>query len=307
VPSYQSFVSKAASGSDDKSGVRMRLSIRHLNKTAGVGMAIPWAGISGGDVVNLPPVTSRSCHAIKKASPHSPDGTYSIQISSDASPISVYCDMQRMGGGWTLAAIMSVGDDPTFEKRYPNNGINPQKLATNVADDFASLTKAEFNTLFRHGPDGGGSATLRLERNGTVPSNQAASSNNNYLYQKLKDVEAFDAFLAVRNAPMWGKRGIDYKVCADSGLPCNYDPDAHTFDSTTGGEMQYWEYYTRVVNGESVNVGRHGIPADMTSGCEWVQYQKFLSPSDPGYGSTQKPTYNFCDSEVTSWVKLWVK
>ena len=68
--------------------------------------------------------------------------------------------------------------------------------------------------------------------------------------------------------------------------------------------MQYWEYYTYTVNGETARVGRHGIPGDMSSGCEWCQHHKYLTSSDPGY-NVAKPTYNFCDTN--SWVKLWIK
>jgi hypothetical protein len=43
-----------------------------------------------------------SCQAIKAAAPGSTDGVYEVRPTGAAQPISVYCDMMRNGGGWTL-------------------------------------------------------------------------------------------------------------------------------------------------------------------------------------------------------------
>lgn len=287
------------------------LSVRHFNASAISGRAIPWAGVPGGDTVRVPTagMVFSSCSEIQRIDPVAVDGTYTIAaIPGVSEPRQIYCDMTRMGGGWTLVSVIGSGDDPTFEKRYPNLGLNAAKLASNAEDDFSSVSKAEFNSLFRNGPEAGGSATLKVEvlQRGTLcPLSYQACANSFYLYQKLNGVGTFDAFRAVRDASLWGTRASDYKTCADSSAPCNYDASSHSFASTDGGEMKYWEYYTYTVNGESARVGRHGIPGDMTSGCEWVQYHKYLTRESAGYGTTQAPTYSFCD--VANVVKLWIK
>jgi len=53
-----------------------------------------------------------SCQAIKTAAPSSPSGTYTVTLPGASSPITVWCDMNTAGGGWTLVGQSWAASGP---------------------------------------------------------------------------------------------------------------------------------------------------------------------------------------------------
>ncbi|MDO9017756.1 MAG: fibrinogen-like YCDxxxxGGGW domain-containing protein [Deltaproteobacteria bacterium] len=90
-----------------------------------------------------------SCRAIRMANPSSPSGVYPIDPdgAGPTAPFMAWCDMTLVGGGWTLAAIITNADTVHWSPRLPI-WVDATTLgdATNPASNLDAKSEA-YNSL----------------------------------------------------------------------------------------------------------------------------------------------------------------
>ena len=246
-----------------------------------------------GDISSMP---GRTCRDIKEVRPRALSGVYWISQSPNGSyPYRVYCDMLTDGGGWTLVTVVK-GTRATYERKYPINGMNEDKLLADRTDEWASLSKAKLNAIF----DARNDSIMRIYVSAftSVHTGDTSRFPRTYYIRKLKYKERFDAFVSIRFVPEWGDKTKDeYKINYDrQGRVHPYDPDAHDFPDS-GKAMNHWEDHVVIIRGEKYSTSRHGIVGDIYSNCEWL-YKFHVSGTATALN---------CLSTQDVYGKIWIK
>ena len=196
------------------------------------------------------PGKSRSAPGVGATTLYS--GTYAIALESGTA--AMHCDFETDGGGWTLASIvMSHSHDDC--NKYPLDGENVAEMIDPAYEDWASLSRNDFDALFNAHPD----TVVK------IVSTQAFDGTY-YIQREPSSSGAFSAFHAIRYVPEWGSAGTDYSF---AHLALDYDPGSNVV-THSGRTMKHWENNQARCNGQTFVVSRHGIVGDTNHGCQWL-------------------------------------
>eukprot|EP00118_Oscarella_pearsei_P004056 m.16851 g.16851 ORF g.16851 m.16851 type:complete len:432 (+) comp27168_c0_seq2:26-1321(+) len=246
-----------------------------------------------GDFDTNPGVT---CRGIKDKRPTAASGIYWVAQNGSAS-YQVYCDMLTDGGGWMLVTVVKT-ILPTYEKKYPVNGMNEGKLLADRTDQWASLSRTRINAVFNSYND----SILRVYSSAfhsNLGGSDTSTRPRTYYLKKLANPNMdFNVFHSIRYVPEWGvKDSGDYKLnYYREGRNHPYDPQTHDFPDA-GKTMNHWENHQVTVNGKDYTTSRHGITGDVFSNCEWL----FT------FNQGEKLTQMNCLGNSDVYAKIWIK
>merc|ERR1719329_160095 len=231
-----------------------------------------WSGGEVAAIEALPTDGMTTCAEVY-ASGHTESGTYTMSVAGQVR--NMHCEMAD-DGQWMLVTVTNTAPESNYDK-YPMNGDNYEGLASDT-EDWASLSENEFHDVGFTLEN----AVLKLD----VPQ-----QDRKFYIQRTSTAD-FSPFRGIRYVPEWGTANVDYQMC-EHRFDC-YDPSTSTV-THDGFGMEHWESHMISVEGQQIEVSRHGIPGDHGDGCQWMYW---FRPDICG------PTQNaaWCNGVCNNWL-----